>query len=64
LKQLLFSDYPTIVALALISSLIRFFVEDDRMSNRESESMVQKQKQDRLEIEEFYTNVREAGKSR
>jgi len=37
--------------------LNRFFVEDDRMSNREPESIIQKQKQDRIEIEEFYTNV-------
>lgn len=29
------------------------------MSNREPESILQKQKQDQIEIEEFYTNVRE-----
>lgn len=35
----------------------RFFVEEDRASLRISDSIVMKQKADRLETEDFYINV-------
>ncbi len=35
----------------------RFFVEEDRNAIREPEAIVQKQKADRQEIEEFYTSL-------
>jgi hypothetical protein len=39
------------------SPFLRFFVEDDRTAHREPESILQKQKNDRIEIEDFYTAV-------
>jgi hypothetical protein len=38
----------------------RFFVEDDRTAHREPESILQKQKMDRIDIEDFYTAVRDS----
>ena len=40
-----------------VGQLFRFFVEDDRTAHREPESILQKQKNDRIEIEDFYTVV-------
>ena len=46
----------SVVSPILVS--FRFFVEDDRTAHREPESILQKQKMDRIEIEDFYTAVR------